>query len=81
VSLDDNGELVFEAILKGETVHEVLDYVQVNGRDLINRLQSAVDAAVRCGRMDHAAAGRFVKFYEEALAGYTYLEEAPTADS
>ena len=36
--------------------------------------QSAVEFAVREGRIDHQQAGRFVKFYEEALNGYTYLE-------
>jgi len=75
VDILDNGEVALEAIVKGETVNEVLQYVQYNGRDLIHRLQQAVDAAVRQGRVDHLEAGRFVKFYEKALAGYTYLEE------
>ena len=41
----------------------------------INRLQAAVEVAVRENRIDHVQAGQFVKFYEEALNGYTYLEE------
>ena len=36
----------------------------------------AVEMAVREGRIDHEEAGRFVKFYEEGLNGYTYLEES-----
>jgi arginine decarboxylase len=35
----------------------------------------AVENAVRENRIDHVQAGQFVKFYEEALHGYTYLEE------
>lgn len=75
VDLSDSGEIVLDTIIKGETVSEVLDYVQFRGRDLIHRLQSAVEAAVRDGRITHSEAGQFVKFYEEALNGYTYLEE------
>jgi len=70
-----HGDVVLETIVKGETVSEVLDYVQFHDRDLIHRLQSAVEVAVREGRIDHRQAGRFVKFYEAGLQGYTYLEE------
>jgi arginine decarboxylase len=75
VDLSENGEVLLETIIKGDTVSEVLDYVQFKGRDLINRLQAAVEVAVREGRIDHQQAGRFVKFYEDGLNGYTYLEE------
>ncbi len=75
IELTDVGEVLLEAIVKGDTVNEVLQYVQFSERDLIHRLQTAVENAVRQGLLDHAQAGRFVKFYEEALHGYTYLEE------
>jgi arginine decarboxylase len=74
VDLLENGEVVLDSIIKGETVREVLDYVQFNGRELTDRLQMAVELAVRDGRISHEEAGRLVKFYEEGLNGYTYLE-------
>ncbi len=74
VDLSPSGEVLIEAMVKGDTVSEVLDYVEFRGKELIDRLQTAVEFAVREGRIDHQAAGRFVKFYEEALNGYTYLE-------
>ena len=67
--------MVLEAIVKGDTVREVLDYVEFEPSDLITRLQTAVETAVREGRLDHQEAGRFLKFYEDGLNGYTYLEE------
>ena len=76
VELLENGDVALQTIVKGDTVNEVLEYVQFSGRDLIHRLQLAVEAAVREDRIDHAQAGRFVKFYETALNGYTYLEKA-----
>lgn len=75
VSLNDAGETVLETIIKGDTVNEVLQYVQFNGGDLIGRLQTAVERSVHEGRLDHQEAGRLLRFYEEGLHGYTYLEE------
>jgi arginine decarboxylase len=78
VTQSEDGQVVLETIVKGDSVSEVLSYVQFQGRDLIHRLQSAVDVAVRAGRIDHQQAGQFVKFYEACLNGYTYLEHADT---
>jgi arginine decarboxylase len=75
VDLTPAGEVVIEAMVKGDTVREVLDYVEFEPSDLITRLQTAVEVAVRENRLSHQEAGRFLKFYEEALNGYTYLEE------
>lgn len=74
VELDEQGEVILQTMIRGETVNEVLDYVQFNGKELIDRLQSAVEVAVREGRIDNAEAGRLIKFYEDGLNGYTYLE-------
>ncbi|GIW91973.1 MAG: hypothetical protein KatS3mg110_0014 [Pirellulaceae bacterium] len=75
VELQPDGEAVLETVVKGETVSEVLDYVQYKRDDLVSRLQTAVEKAVRANRLTHEEAGRFVKFYEDALNGYTYLEK------
>ena len=75
VDLNPKGEVVLNQILKGETVSEVLDYVQFEGKDLMARLQVSIETAVREKRITHEEAGRFVKFYEDGLNGYTYLEE------
>jgi arginine decarboxylase len=75
VDIHANGEVVLDSVIKGETVSEVLDYVQFSRDDLVSRLQTAVEQAVRNGRLNHEDAGRFVKFYEDGLNGYTYLEK------
>ncbi len=74
VSLDDKGEVVLEAVIKGDTVREVLDYVEFEPESLIRQLRDSVELAVREGRIDYEEAGRFARFYEEGLQGYTYLE-------
>ncbi|HEY2774698.1 MAG TPA: biosynthetic arginine decarboxylase [Candidatus Binatia bacterium] len=75
VDLTENGEVVIGSVIKGDTVSEVLNYVQFPKDQLVHKLQTAVDQAVRAGRLDHLEAGRFLKFYEDGLNGYTYLEE------
>jgi arginine decarboxylase len=75
VSMDGNGEVVLEAVIKGDTVREVLDYVEFDSNALVRQLRDAVEVAVREGRIGYEQAGRFLKFYEEGLGGYTYLEE------
>ncbi len=70
-----DGDVILDTIIKGDTVAEVLRYVQFDTTDLMARFQRAVEVSVREGRFDHQQAGRFVKFYEEGLNGYTYLEE------
>ena len=75
VSMDDAGEVVLETVIKGDTVREVLDYVEFNVETLTRQFRASVELAVRESRISYEEAGRFVKFYEEGLQGYTYLEE------
>ena len=75
VSMDDRGEVVVDAVIKGDTVREVLDYVEFDSNQLVQRLRDSIEQAVREGRICDSQAGRFLKFYEEGLGGYTYLEE------
>ena len=79
VDIADTGEVALDTILKGQTISEVLEYVQINGRDLIHRLQIAVESSVRTGRIDDAQAAEFIGCYENALSRYTYLEQ-PASD-
>jgi arginine decarboxylase len=75
VSMDDSGEVILETVIKGDTVREVLDYVEFDSNVLVRQLRDSVEVAVREGRIGYEQAGRFLRFYEEGLGGYTYLEE------
>jgi arginine decarboxylase len=75
VSLDANNAVVLDAVIKGDTVREVLKYVEFNGDALVGKLRKDVEVAVRAGRLDYEQSGRLLRFYEDGLNGYTYLEE------
>ena len=74
VTLDQHGEVVLETVVQGDTVREVLKYVQYNSQTLLDQFRKDVEVAVREQRIGYGEAGRLLKFYEEGLQGYTYLE-------
>jgi arginine decarboxylase len=75
VSLDDGGNVVLDAVIKGDTVKEVLDYVEFDPNILVRKLRNDVELAVREGKISYEESGRFLQFYEDGLQGYTYLED------
>ena len=75
VRLDPDGKVVLDAVIKGDTVKEVLDYVEFDAEALLHRLRADVERSVHDGRLDYEQSGRLLRFYEEGLHGYTYLEE------
>jgi arginine decarboxylase len=73
VRLDEDGSYRVEHVVEGDSVAEVLQYVQYNRQDLIARVRRATELALREGRLTPAESGRLMRRYEEALQGYTYL--------
>ena len=64
-----------DAVIKGDTVKEVLDYVEFDSEVLMRKLRHDVEHAVRAGKISYEESGRMLEFYEDGLQGYTYLEE------
>jgi arginine decarboxylase len=74
VRMGENAEVILDSVIKGDTVREVLDYVQFKSDALVTRLRRDVESALREGRIGYEESGRLLRFYEEGLHGYTYLE-------
>jgi len=75
IRLDDQNEPILDAFVPGDTVREVLDYVQYNSKILMEQFRKDVESARRAGRIGYEESGRLLRFYEDGLQGYTYLEE------
>jgi arginine decarboxylase len=75
VRMSDTDEVILEAVIKGDTVREVLKYVQFSSDALLTQLRRDVEVALREGRIGYEESGQLLKFYEEGLHGYTYLED------
>jgi arginine decarboxylase len=69
----DGDDYRVEHVVEGDSVTEVLSYVQYSKDDLVARVRRAVENAVREKRLSPAESGRLMRRYEEALEGYTYL--------
>jgi arginine decarboxylase len=75
VRLSPTGETILDSVIKGDTVREVLNYVQFSVDSLVSRLRRDVETALREGRLSYEESGALLRFYEEGLHGYTYLED------
>jgi arginine decarboxylase len=75
VSLSDRGEVILDRVVQGDTVEQVLNYVQFSVQDLLAELRRDVETAFDDGKIDQEESDRLLRFYEEGLYGYTYLED------
>ncbi|HET7746589.1 MAG TPA: arginine decarboxylase, partial [Vicinamibacteria bacterium] len=74
----DGDDYRVEHVVEGDSVTEVLSYVQYSKDDLVSRVRRATELALREKRIDPAEAGRLMRRYEEGLEGYTYLRDSRT---
>lgn len=73
VSVDNDGYEI-EQIIDGETVAEVLDYVQYNPKKMVRSLETWVTASMKSGVITPEEGREFLSNYRSGLYGYTYLE-------
>ena len=73
ISVKD-GHYHIDQIFDGETVEEVLDYVQYNPKKLVRQLEIWVTKSVKSGKISLEEGKEFLNNYRSGLYGYTYLE-------
>ena len=73
VKLDDDGAPTIEEVVEGDTVDEVLRYVQFNPDWLKRSFRKVIERALKNRRITLDESRLLADFYERGLAGYTYL--------
>lgn len=73
VGVDDKGYII-EKTIDGETVADVLEYVQYDPKKLVRRLETWVSKAVKEEKITVEEGKEFISNYRAGLYGYTYLE-------
>ncbi len=63
-----------DQIIEGESVDEVLEYVQFNPKKLVRNVEAWVTASMKAGTITPEEGRDFVSTYRAGLFGYTYLE-------
>lgn len=64
-----------DQIIDGETVAEVLDYVQFSPKKLVRNVEAWVTASMKAGKITPEEGRSFISTYRSGLYGYTYLEK------
>jgi arginine decarboxylase len=62
-----------EHVVKGDTMTEVLSYVQYDAEDLVESIRKQTEQALQEGRITLAESQLLLQNYERSLIGYTYL--------
>ena len=74
VSIDNQAGWRIDEVVEGDTVAEVLSYVQYDTSSLRGAVRRDAEQAVRRGRLSVPESRSLLGFYDGGLAGYTYLE-------
>jgi arginine decarboxylase len=74
VSVDEQGRYSIDEVVEGDTVREVLQYVQFSADDLMRTMRKRVERALRDQKLTLDESRVLLRFYEQGLEGYTYLE-------
>lgn len=64
-----------DQVIYGETVDEVLDYVQYSPKRLVRNVETWVTSSMKSGRISPEEGRDFLNKYRSGLYGYTYLEK------
>ena len=73
ISVNDKGYTI-DQIIDGETVAEVLDYVQYEPKKMVRSLEIWVRQSIQEGKITLDEGKEFLSTYRSGLYGYTYLE-------
>lgn len=71
-----DGECVIDKIIEGETIADVLDYVQFDPKRMVRAIEVWTAQSVKRGVITPEEGREFISNYRSGLYGYTYLERA-----
>ena len=80
IALTDGGYRIAH-VVEGDSVTEVLGYVQYQKQNLVQRVREATEEALRRGLLTFEESALLIRRFDEGLSGYTYLEEEPAPRS
>lgn len=74
ITVDKNGYDI-DQVVDGETVADVLEYVQYSHKKMVRNLETWVTASMKRGQITAAEGRQFLNTYKSGLYGLTYLED------
>ncbi len=74
VRIGKDGQVEYSHEIAGDTVADVLTYVEYDSREMVNRVRTIAEQAVRDGRITAVERREIMSAYEAGMRGYTYFE-------
>lgn len=74
VHIDSEGNVQFTRELEGDSVADVLSYVEYDPKSMIRRIRKMAEEAVENNRISPRERRRIMDAYEDGMRGYTYFE-------
>ena len=74
IRIDEEGQYSLVRELEGDTVADVLSYVEYEPKNMLARFLKSAERAVGEHRITAQERRRIMKAYEAGLRGYTYFE-------
>lgn len=74
IKIKGNNQYSVEHRVDGDTISEVLDYVEYNRKDLVGKINKLTDQSVSEGKLSRQEAGFLLEKFENNLSYYTYLK-------
>lgn len=76
VDVNSQGEVEFSNVVRGDTINEVLRFVQYDKEDLCERWRTGLERAVSSGTISASESAQLYRKYHDAFEGYTYLNSS-----
>lgn len=74
VSLTPDGRWRIDQVVEGDTVREVLSFVQFDPDEIRQLLRQDIEESLEAQRLTLAEGASFRRFLDDSIQGYTYLE-------
>jgi arginine decarboxylase len=77
IKLTPKGGYQIEHVVKGDTMEEVVGYVQYDAEDLVENIRKRSEEALQANQITLQESQRLLQNYERSLDRYTYLSPSP----
>ncbi len=74
VRIDPDGHIHYAREIEGDSVADVLSYVEYEPKEMIQRMRSMAEMAVKTGKITPKERRAVMDAYESGMRGYTYFE-------
>ena len=74
IRVEQNNKYTIEHRVEGDSISEVLDYVEYHRKDLLGKIHKITEASVMRGNISRQEAGFLLEKFENNLSHYTYLK-------